>query len=180
MKARYIPVLITIGLMTCATALAHGGRNGDGTSISTTATIPTTAVSIDESATCQGGGTRAISGSYDPTTGALESTVTYTNCIDRDSTQDGSITTTGNLIQDTSDSNLYILSLSTTTDMSRTRGTDENQMTCTRTTAGTYDLSTQTFTGTVTQKADCVEEMVATQYGDIVQQLLSGGMGGRH
>ncbi|MCB1775921.1 MAG: hypothetical protein KDI50_00640 [Candidatus Competibacteraceae bacterium] len=180
MKARYVPVLITMGLMTCVGVQARGGHGpGDGTSTATTATISTTAVSIDESATCQGGGTRAISGSYDPTTGVLESTMSYSSCIERDSTQDGSITTTGTLVQDSSDSTVYALDMSTVTDITRTRGTDESQMTCTRTAVGTYDLTAQTFTGTVTQES-CVDEMVATQYGDIVQQLLSGHMDGHH
>lgn len=184
MKASYVPTLIAIGLMACTTAWAGGGPggpggpDGDSTTTPPAATISTTAVSIDESATCEGGGTRAISGSYDPTTGALESTVTYTSCVERDSTQSGSITTAGTLVQGSSDT-VYTLSLSSTVDMSRTRGTDENQTTCTRTMAGTYDLTAQTFSGAVTQE-DCTEEMVATQYGDIVQQLLSGGMGGHH
>lgn len=174
MRAHHLPVFLAMGLMAC-TVQAAGDRGGPPPGDPpppTAATIPTTDVSINETMTCQGGGTRAITGSYTVATGALASSITFTDCVDRNSTQNGSITTSGSLKQGSA-SDQYTLSLTTTVDLKRTDGANRNQSTCTRTTAGAYDLTQQTFTGKVTQ-SNCSEDVVETPHGDIVQHLLNG------
>jgi hypothetical protein len=174
MRANQFPALVVLGVLVYANAYAQprGERNGSMPVVLTpvAATVSSSAVSIDESFTCRGGGTRVTKASYTPATGALASSVTFTACVERNSTQDGSITTTGTLLPGSA-ANLYTLSLTTTVDMDRTNGTDSIGRLCTRTTSGTFDLTAQTFSGTVTQN-NCIEDVLATQSGDIVQQLL--------
>lgn len=172
MKTYAIPLLAGLCLVAGGNALARGPQGGPppGAPAATTATVPTSAVDINESVTCRGGGTRTLVAAYNPSTGALNSTLTFAACVERNATQNGSVTTTGTLLQGSS-TNLYNLTLSTSTDLERSDGTDSIARVCTRTMVGTYDLTAQTFDGTITQSS-CVEDMVATQHGDIVQRLL--------
>jgi hypothetical protein len=175
MKTSAFPLFIALSIAAAGTALARGPQGGPPAAPATapTATVPTTAVDINESVTCRGGGTRTLLASYNPSTGALSSTLTFAACVERNSTQNGSVTTNGTLLQG-SGSNLYNLTLSTSVDLERSDGTDSVARVCARTMVGTYDLTAQTFDGTITQSS-CVEDIVATQHGDIVQQLLRDG-----
>lgn len=175
MKTSAFPLFIALSIAATGHALARGpqGAPPAGAAPSTTATVPTTAVDINESVTCRGGGTRTLVASYNPSTGALSSTLTFAACVERNSTQNGGVTTTGTLLQGSS-TNLYNLTLSTSVDLERNDGTDSTARVCTRTMVGTFDLTAQTFDGTITQSS-CVEDILATQHGDIVQQLLREG-----
>jgi hypothetical protein len=163
---------LTAGLACAPLALAHGGQgagNRPATSATTTATVPTSAVSIDVSRACRGGGTRAMTGSYDPATGAIAASVTLTACVEGGTTHDGSVATSGTLTQ--SATNVYALDLTSVYATTATNGTDSVTRHCTWTKTGSYDLAAQTFTGSVT-KTNCSLDLTETQRGDIVQHLL--------
>lgn len=170
---RFSWLLLAAGLAAVPLAHAHGGRPGHagaaGATTDTTASVPTSAVSIDVSHACRGGGTRAMTGSYDPATGALASSVTLTDCVEGGTTHNGSVTTTGTLTQSATSS--YALSLTSVYATTVANGTDSVARNCTWTKTGTYDLAAQTFTGTVT-KTNCTLDLTETQRGDIVQHLL--------
>ena len=180
MNTRKLSLLACIaGIATTPYAFAHGGHGtgpsgmmGTGTgAIGTTATasVPTSAVNIDLSFACRGGGTRTMTGSYDPATGALASSVTLTDCVEGSATHNGSVTTSGTLTQ--SGTNVYALSLTSVYATTVANGTDSVTRNCTWTKTGTYDLTAQTFTGNVT-KTNCSLDLTETQRGDIVQHLL--------
>jgi hypothetical protein len=171
----HLPSLFALaaGLTIAPLALAHGGHGpgpaGIAAPTTAAATVPTSAVSIDVSRTCRGGGTRAITGSYDPATGALAASLVLSACVEGGTTHDGSVTTSGTLTQ--SATNVYALNLTSTYATTATNGTDSVARNCTWTKAGSYDLVAQTFTGTVT-KTNCSLDLTETQRGDIVQHLL--------
>lgn len=173
MKHRLLPLFaLTAGLACSPLALAHGGHgagNRPATAATATATIPASAVAIDISRSCRGGGTRAMTGSYDPASGAIAASVTLTACVEGGTTHDGSVVTSGTLTQSGTD--VYALDLSSTYATTATNGTDSVTRHCTWTKTGSYDLAAQTFTGSVT-KTGCSLDLTETQRGDIVQHLL--------
>jgi hypothetical protein len=175
MNTRKLSLLaIVAGLAASPFALAHGGHGpggmGSGTgTTATAATVPTSAVSIDVSHACRGGGTRAMTGSYDPATGALSSSVTLADCVEGNATHNGSVTTSGTLTL--SGTNVYALNLTSTYATTMTNGTDSVSRNCTWSKTGSYDLAAQTFTGSVL-KTNCSLDLTETQRGDIVQHLL--------
>ena len=175
----FLSVLAIGSTLTLASAAqARGNDHGMGpgpttdtttTTTTATATVPTSAISIDLSYNCRGGGTRAMTGSYDPATGALSSSVTLTACVEGNTTHNGSVTTTGTLTQSATDT--YALNLTSVYATTVTNGTDSVVRNCTWTKSGTYDLAAQTFTGSVV-KTNCSLDLTETQRGDIVQHLL--------
>ena len=193
MNLRFL-TLAALLATTATTALAHGPRpagsgpalSGDLVSVvsgtvgtgstvtppalpSSTATVPSTAVSFDQTFTCRGGGTQAMKGSYDPISGALSSSVTLSKCVVGWEPHDATISTSGSLVA--SSSSRYTLALTSTYDTTVTNGTDSVARKCTWSKNGSYDLSAQTFTGTVS-KSNCGLTLTETQRGDIVQHLL--------
>jgi hypothetical protein len=191
MTLRPLPLVTLLAALATTTpaAWAHGPRPGPGSALtgdlvtvvnsntggtsttppSSTATIPTTAISFDQTFNCRGGGTQAMKGSYDPTNGALTSSVTLSKCVVGWETHDGTISTTGTLVSTTSTT--YTLALTSTYDTTVTNGTDSVARKCTWSKNGTYDMTAQTFTGTVS-KSNCGLTLTETQRGDIVQHLL--------
>lgn len=176
MNTRKLSLLAVVaGLAVSPFAFAHGGHGpggmgaGTGTAATAAATVPTSAVSIDVSYACRGGGTRTMTGSYDPATGALSGSVTLTDCVEGNATHNGNVTTSGTLMQ--SGTNVYALDLTSTYVTTMTNGTDSVSRNCTWTKTGSYDLTAQTFTGSVV-KTNCSLDLTETQRGDIVQHLL--------
>jgi hypothetical protein len=173
MKRQLSSLLALAAGLTCAPlALAHGGHGpgpAGNPATTATATVPTSAVSIDISRACRGGGTRAMTGSYDPASGAIAASVTLTACVEGGTTHDGSVTTSGTLTQSATD--VYALDLTSVYATTASNGTDSVTRNCTWTKTGSYDLAAQTFTGSVT-KTNCSLELTETQRGDIVQHLL--------
>jgi hypothetical protein len=86
MKHGFLPLCtLTAGLACAPLALAHGGHGADSVGnqpTTTTATVPTSAVSIDISRACRGGGIRAMTGSYDPASGTLTQSTTNVYALD--------------------------------------------------------------------------------------------------
>lgn len=171
---RNLPSLLALaaGLACAPLALAHGGHGpgpAGAAAATPAATVPASAVNIDISRTCRGGGTRALTGSYDPATDALAASVVLTACVEGGATHDGSVVTSGTLTQSGTD--VYALDLTSTYATTVTNGTDSVTRNCTWTKTGSYDLAAQTFTGSVT-KTNCSLDLTETQRGDIVLHLL--------
>lgn len=174
-RGTIVAAILMVGVSATPLAFARGGHAEGDTQSSATTTVSTTAVNVNESVACETSGTRATTASYDPSTGKLSSTLTFSACTDSSGeVRDGSISTAGTLVAKSSTT--YTLTASTTVDLTETRGTYSKDRVCTMTRTGTYDLSAQTFSGTKSQ-SDCSETVVEPTRGDVVQQLLYGGRG---
>ncbi|MBV8465286.1 MAG: hypothetical protein JO218_05010 [Burkholderiales bacterium] len=136
-------------------ALADTGGSGS-TGSGTTTTGPvninfTYSCRGDEHSSTNGAGARVIAGTWDTTTGALNVTVTMTNCEGPgDLTVTGTDVITGTLVQGTT-AGAYTINTTETINTKATEDDNSNTLTrtCTITRNGTFDHDT--FTGTTTR-----------------------------
>jgi hypothetical protein len=124
---------------------------------------------------CAGGGTRAVTGSYDTATGALSTTTTLTACIARNGDRfEGTTSTTGRLLATSTGFSINITANVNTTitrsDLSRV------VRVCTSTRAGTFTTANQTFDGTTSQTNCSVTGRVLEHEG-LVEHLLRPALG---
>jgi hypothetical protein len=108
--------------------------------------------------TCKGGGTRDATGTYDPSTGAVNFNIVMTACIDSLGDQhDGTVSVTGNAAPTAAGSTVYQFTNLTyafnTLDTLGAAG-GSTARTCTWTKNGTFDTSSNLFNGTIV-KTNC-------------------------
>jgi len=138
-------------------------------------TTPTRATPIAMTNNCAGGGTRAVTGSYDTTTGALSASTTLTGCIVRNGDKfDGITSTTGTLLATATG---FTIDITTSVDTTITR-VDLSKVVrvCTTTKKGTFTTANQTFDGTTAQNNCSVTGKVLEHEG-IVEHLLRPAVG---
>ena len=136
---------------------------------------PTRADPVSLTNNCAGGGTRAVTGSYDATTGALSTTTTLTECIVRNGDKyDGATSTVGTLLATSTGFTVDITANVNTTitraDLSRV------VRVCTSTKVGTFTHANQTFDGTTAQNNCSVTGKVLEHEG-LLEHLLRPAMG---
>ena len=124
---------------------------------------------------CAGGGTRAVTGSYDATTGALSTTTTLTGCIVRNGDKfDGTTSTSGTLLATATGFTIDITASVNTTiaraDLSRVTRV------CTTTKRGTFTTANQTFDGT-TARNNCSVTGKVLEHESLVEHLLRPAVG---
>jgi hypothetical protein len=138
-------------------------------------TTPTRATPIAMTNNCAGSGTRAVTGSYDTTTGALSASTTLTGCIVRNGDKfDGTTSTTGTLLATATG---FTIDITASVNMTITRA-DLSKVTrvCTTTKKGTFTNANQTFDGTTAQDNCSVTGKVLEHEG-LVEHLLRPAMG---
>lgn len=131
---------------------------------------PTRATPISMTNNCAGGGTRTVTGSYDPTTGALSTGTTLTACIVRNGDRfDGTTSTTGTVLATATGFTIDIIANVNTT----ITFTDLSQVVrvCTTTKKGTFTTANQTFDGT-TAHNNCSVTGKVLEHEGLVEHLL--------
>ncbi|MFA6311213.1 MAG: cytochrome c [Sterolibacterium sp.] len=168
-----------------ATALVFGGLLFSSMAFADTDTNPTptaspattqaTANSIQSSERCAASGSRVISGSYDPITGALNTTTTLSACVIRNGDKfDGTDTTAGTLLATATGFTIDITS-TVNTAIVRADGSTVTRA-CTSTKKGTYTSATQTFDGT-TAKSNCSVTGKVLEHENVIEHLLRAATG---
>ncbi len=127
-----------------------------------------TVTPFDLKHTCNGGGTRESTGSWDSASGALTFTTTLTNCVDGSATtHNGTVGVSGTLLTTTAG---YSIDATYQFNTHYVSSTDDVQRACTWHKVGSYERATHKFTGTVT-KTNCTLTETDTEGGDIVEHL---------
>lgn len=168
---------------TRATALALGGLLFSGTAFAQAAPTPTASPATTQSATntiqtserCATSGSRVISGTYDPKTGALNTKTTLSACVIRNGDKfDGTDITIGTLLATAMGFTIDITSTVNTT-IVRADGSTVSRA-CTSTKNGTYTSATQTFDGT-TAKSNCSVAGKVLEHENVIEHLLRAATG---
>jgi hypothetical protein len=176
-RSKTILFLILPGLFSANAIAADPSSSGtDGSSTqaavgdSGSTTTGSGSNAINMSTPCAGGGTRSVTGTYDPSSGALDITATMDACVLRDGeTITGKMTTNG-LLQAVSSGFTMDLNSVVNTSLVRPDGSTVTRA-CTIGKNGTFDMSTKTFTGTITHDK-CTATGVVREYEGIVEHLL--------
>lgn len=161
------------GLLFGSMAFADTGPNP--TTTVSPATTQATANSIQSSEKCATSGSRVISGTYDPTTGALNTKTTLSACVIRNGDKfDGTDTTAGTLLATATG---FAIDITSTVNMAIVRA-DGSIVTraCTSTKKGTYTSATQTFDGT-TAKSNCSVTGKVLEHENVIEHLLRAATG---
>ncbi len=159
----------TVSLAVIA-ALSVGTANA----ASTTA-VTTTASPVSMTNNCAGGGTRVLTGTYDATTGKVETSAVYTSCATRGGDKiSGSLGTTGVLKATATGFDVNIVS---TVDTVVTRS-DNSQVLrkCTTTKVGTFASASSTFTGK-TSISNCSTEGMVLEHENVIEHILRAATG---
>jgi len=124
-------------------------------STSTTSGISAAIAALNFSTTCSGGGTRVSTGTWDATSGALSLSSTVTACVGPNGEiHDGTRTMSGTLLLDGSSS--YTVDVTAQENFTVTRdGATKLQHTCTLVRKGSFDSTTDRFTGSISRN-NCV------------------------
>lgn len=162
MKCKLIP-LSALALLLSAPVFSAG---------SVTATRISAAVAaLNFSTTCSGGGTRVSAGSWDATSGALSLSSTVTACVGYGGEiHDGTRTLSGTLLLNGTSS--YTVDVTAQENYTVTRdGATAIQHTCTLTRKGSFDSSTDRFTGTVSRN-NCTDTGEIWDHQHVIESLL--------
>lgn len=165
----------TYNITTAALIAGLFALNANAADTSTAAAAPTS-YSVDMTQDCSGGGTRTVMGSYDATTGSLNTTTTLAACIVRNGDKfDGTTTTTGTLLTTGTG---FTIDITATVDTSALLADGSTVVRkCTTVKQGTFDSTTQTFDGT-TAKNNCSVTGKVREHEGIVEHLLRAAIGG--
>ena len=166
----------TKSALTLALALA-GLLSVNAVSAQTTTQTPRqpTSFNIDMSNDCAGGGTRVVHGTYDATSGALDTMTTLTACVARNGDKfDGTASTKGKLLAKETGFEIDIKSSVDTTIVRSDLSTVHRV--CTVTKQGTYTNANQTFDGT-TARTDCSVTGQVLEHENLVEHLLRPAQG---
>ncbi len=137
-------------------------------------TLPTS-FAVDMSENCAGGGTRAVKGSYDAASGALNTTTTLAACVARNGDKfDGTTSTKGTLVATATGFRIDI-SASVSTAIVRTDLSTVSRR-CTIAKNGTFTTASQTFEGTTSQ-TNCTVEGKVLEHEGLVEHLLRAAHG---
>lgn len=125
---------------------------------------------------CAGGGTRTVTGSFDLTTGALNTTTTLTACVSRNGDKfDGTTATVGTLLAIATG---FTIDLTATVNTTVTRADGSTVVrACTTTKKGTFTTAGQTFDGTTTE-TNCSVTGKVLEHEGLVEHLLRAATGG--
>ncbi len=151
------------------------------TTATTTTTAPSKAVTntsisaavaaLNFSSACSGGGTRVSTGTWDATSGALSLSSTATACIGPNGeTHDGTRTLSGTLLLD--GSSAYTVDVTVQESFTVTRDSvTKLQHTCSLTRKGSFNSTTDRFTGTIT-RTSCVDSGEVWDHEHGIESLL--------
>lgn len=165
-------VAITLVLSAVTASAEPGATATDDLTRALTALTPyEIAAPIGISDTCAGGGTRATAGTYDPSNGAVNATITLTNCVDNSSTtHNGQVTITGT-VAPVAPAGSFSVDVTYVFNTQSTESDESVARACTWRKAGTFDGPTRRFTGTLT-KTNCVLTLTDTERRNFVEHLL--------
>ena len=139
------------------------------------ATTQPTSFAVDMNNNCAGGGTRAVKGSYDAASGALDTTTTLAACVARNGDKfDGTTSTKGTLVATPAGFRIDIAASVNTTivrsDLSTVRRV------CTIAKNGAFTTANQTFEGTTSQ-TNCTVTGKVLEHEGMVEHLLRAAQG---
>ncbi|MFA7243582.1 MAG: hypothetical protein WC091_26040 [Sulfuricellaceae bacterium] len=162
MKFKLIP-LSALALLLSAPAFSAGSI--------TASSISSAVAALNFSTTCSGGGTRVSTGSWDATSGALSLSSTTTACVGYGGEiHDGSRTMSGTLLLNGASS--YTVDVTAQESYTVTRdGATTIQHTCSLARKGTFDFSTDRFTGTVSRN-NCTDTGEVWDHQHGIESLL--------
>jgi len=139
-----------------------------------TTTLPTS-FAVDMSENCAAGGTRAVKGSYDAASGALNTTTTLAACVARNGDKfDGTMSTKGTLVATATGFRIDITAGVNTTILRSDRSTVSRV--CTIAKNGTFTTANQTFEGTTSQ-TNCTVTGKVFEHEGLVEHLLRAAHG---
>lgn len=167
---RHTRIFVSFVLAGLASAQVYAA---DSTTSSTTSGGTPSAISMTDN--CAGGGTRSVTGTFDRTSGALNTTTTLTACVTRHGdTFDGTTATVGTLLATETG---FTIDITATVNSTVTRA-DGSTVTraCTTKKTGTFTTATQTFDGSTTQTNCSVTGRVLEHEG-LVEHLLRPATG---
>ena len=137
-------------------------------------TLPTS-FAVDMSENCAAGGTRAVKGSYDAASGALNTTTTLAACVARNGDKfDGTTSTNGTLVATATGFRIDIAA-SVNTAIVRSDLSTVSRM-CTIAKNGTFTTANQTFEGTTSQ-TNCAVTGKVLEHEGLVEHLLRAAHG---
>ena len=173
LTTRATAALAFSGLLFGSLALADDGPKSTTTASPTT--TQTTTNAIQNSEKCATSGSRMISGTYDATSGALNTKTTLSACVIRNGDKfDGTDTTVGTLLATATG---FTIDITSTVDTAIVRADGSTvTRTCTSTKKGTYTSATQTFDGT-TAKTGCSVIGKVLEHENIIEHLLRAATG---
>lgn len=162
MKCKLIPL--------SALALLLSGPAFSAASVTATS-VSSAVAALNFSTTCSGGGTRVSTGTWDATSGALSLSSTATACVaPNGEIHDGTRTLSGTLLLGSTNS--YTVDVTAQENFTVTRdGATTLQHTCTITRKGSFDSSTDRFTGTVSRN-NCTDTGEVWDHQHGIESLL--------
>ncbi|MBS4097539.1 MAG: hypothetical protein KGZ83_11975 [Sulfuricella sp.] len=173
---RQLISLSALALLLSGPAFSATSTTATATTTKTPAAVTSSSVSaavaaLNFSTTCSSGGTRVSTGTWDATSGALALSSTVAACVvSNGETHDGTRTLSGTLLLDSTTT--YSVDITVKESFTVTRdGATQLQHTCTLTRKGSFDSTTDRFTGTVTRN-NCTDTGEVWDHQHGIESLL--------
>ncbi len=169
-RIKLIGALLAAGLVSATAFAADSTTTTTGTTGTTTTPTAPKPTAINSTDKCSGGGTRTLSGSWDSTSGAIDTTTTLNACVLRNGeTHNGTTSLVGTLLATKGGFTIDVTSKVDTT-IDRTDGSKLARK-CTTIKKGTYTNSTQIFDGS-TSRSDCSLVGQVREHENVAENLL--------
>ena len=168
---RLVGALLALGFISTA-ALAEDSGTSGGTSVTPPATTTPApkATALNSTDECSGGGTRTLTGSWDKTTGAIDTTTTLADCVLRNGdVHNGTTTLVGTLLATQTGFTIDVTGKVDTSVVRKDGSTLARK--CTTTKKGSFTNTTQIFDGSTT-RTDCSLTGQNREHEGLAEHLL--------
>lgn len=161
----------TTGTTTTTTGTTTTGTTTTGTTTTTTGTAPALKpTALKDTGRCSGGGTRTLTGSWDTTSGAIDTTTTLKDCVLRNGdVHNGTTTLAGTLLASKTGFTIDVTGKVDTSVVRKDGSTLARK--CTTTKKGSFTNTTQIFDGTTT-RTDCSLTGQNREHEGLAEHLL--------